>query len=102
MSGDQLEIMTLCGLEKPWPSFFLVVPVFTSLTSSLSFEVGFVLEALFNAEGPLWTLGGLVALLPPFRWREWPPDPSPNDTATVVCAAAEEIASLIHSEVICW
>lgn len=52
MSGDQLEIMALCGLEKPWPSFFLVVPVFTSLTSSLSFEVGFVLEALFNAEGP--------------------------------------------------
>lgn len=33
--------------------------------------------------------------------RMAPPDPSPNDTATVVCAAAEEIASLIHSEVIC-
>lgn len=37
-------------LEKPQPSFFLVVTVFTSLTGSLSFEVGFVLAALFNEE----------------------------------------------------
>ena len=32
MSGDQLEIMALGGLEEARPGFFLVVIVFTSLT----------------------------------------------------------------------
>ena len=48
MSGDQLEIMALGGLEEAWPRFFQVVIMFTSLPGGTAVShCEFVLAASF-------------------------------------------------------